>query len=133
MVINIKKKRIVMLSIAMVALFVSMTTVVPQIDSKPVMKTIEVIENQRQKIGNKIDLPLAETLQLNGILEWIMQLLRTIIQLIFRLIEVIQDIIGIVNLIRNLIEALQVLIQLIQQLIELITDIFPSVSASNYY
>jgi len=114
------------LSVAVAFLFLTTAIVMPQINSKPVMDKVNYIENNREKFKENFKLFSGEHIQADGILEWLMQLIRTLIQLIFRLIEVVQDIINIVSLIQSLINALQILFQLIQQLIELIQDIIPS-------
>ena len=120
------RKLIVHMSIAVAFLFLSTAILTPQVNSKPVMDKIDYLDRKREKIKEEFNLFSSEYIQADGILEWLMQLIRTIIQLVFRLIEVVQDIMNIVNLIDNLINALQILFQLIQDLIQLIQDVIPS-------
>lgn len=120
------RKLIMHMSIAVVFLFLSTAILMPQVNSKPVMDKLDYIDRNKEKIEEDFNLFSSEHIQADGILEWLMQLIRTIIQLVFRLIEVVQDIMNIVNLIDNLINALQILFQLIQDLIQLIQDVIPS-------
>ena len=112
-----------LLSIAVAFLFILTVTLVPYAQSKPVMNKINVLEEKKQVWSDQKD-GLIQNMEIDGFLEWLIQLIKTIIQLIFKLIEVVQNLINLVNLIQNLINALQVLFQLIQQLIELIQEIF---------
>ena len=116
----------IMLSLSLAFLFISTATIIPHANSKPVMKKITVLEEQKERINNKADILLSSNIIGDGIFEWLIQLIRTIIQLVFRLIEIVQNIINIISLIENLINAIQILFQLIQQLIQLIQDLFPS-------
>mgnify|MGYP006287074603 FL=1 len=117
----------VTLSIAVAFLFISTVTFLPFAESKPVMNKINVIEEKIQVWSDPDQKNgLIQNVKIDGIIEWLIQLIKTIILLVFKLIEVVQNLINLVNLIQNLINALQVLFQLIQQLIELIQDILPT-------
>lgn len=117
---------IIQCAIAVAFLFISTTTLMPQVNSKPLMDKVDFLEQNREKYGKEFELLSSENTGTNGLLEWLMQLIRTLIQLTFKLIEVVQDFINIVNLIENLINAIQTLFQLIEQLIELIQNVIPS-------
>ncbi len=113
----------VVLSIAVTFLFISTVTFRPFAQSKPVMDKINALEENKQEwFAQKGE--LIQNINIDGIIEWLIQLIKTIILLVFKLIEVVQNLINLVNLIQSLINALQVLFQLIQQLIELVQEIF---------
>ena len=124
------RKLMVNISIAVTFLFLSTALLMPQVNSKPVMDKIDYLERNRKKIEDEFNLFSTGIGKVDGILEWLMQLIRTLIQLVFRLIEVVQGIIDIVNLIDSLLNALQILFQLIQQLIQLIQEVIPRITQS---
>jgi len=93
----------VTLSISVAFLFISTVTFLPPVQSKPVMNKINVLEEKNQLwSGPDQKSGLIQNVKLDGIIEWLIQLIKTIILLVFKLIEVVQNLINLVNLIQNL-------------------------------
>lgn len=127
---QIKNNIIKTISFAVIFFFIISATLIPQVYSKPVMNKITSLEENETVLEKNINLKFFAT----GIIDWLMQLIKTIIQLIYRLINIVQGLISIANLIESLINAVQTLFQLIEQLISLIQEIFnpSSLLITNY-
>ncbi len=106
-------------------LLVSSATAVPQTHSQPAMDLIEEIEQKKifvEKLDQNVESNDFE--QLDGIIDWIIQLLLTILDFIQSLIQFVLDLFQIVSLISTIISAINQLINAIIQLINSIMDLF---------
>lgn len=120
-----KKYILTILTMTIVLLMISSATAVPNTKSK---NPSENPNNFKQLITIEQKLEDLNIFDItpNGIIDWLIELIKNIIQFIQRLINLVKDLIEIIDLIEKLIEAIQTLIGHIQILIERILDLLPS-------
>jgi len=103
-------------------LLISVATTVPATHSKPLMTSIEKIEDLEQDLSS-----ITETktnLAAQGIIDVLIQLVKLIINLVIEIVTIVQNIMTLIAIIQSLISAVQLLFDMISQLIDLITQLF---------
>lgn len=117
-----KKIRIGIGVFGIIFLLISVTTTVPATHSKPLMTSIEKIEDLEQELSSITE--TKTSLAAQGIIDILIQLITLIINLVIEIVTIVQNIMTLVAIIQNLISAVQLLFSMIGQLIDLITQLF---------
>jgi len=117
-----KKLRIGIGVFGIIFLLISVVTTVPATHSKPLMTSIEKIEDLEQELSSIT--ASKTTLAAQGIIDILIQLVSLIINLVIEVVKVVQNIMTLVAIIQSLIAAVQLLFDMIGQLIDLITQLF---------
>ena len=106
-------------------LLLSTVTAVPQTHSKPAMNLIDKIEEKTSNIqGLEEKTKLADLMEKDGIIDWIIQFLRAILNFIYHLIQLVINLFQIVQLLEMIVSAINQLFDLIEQFINRILDVF---------
>ena len=103
-------------------LLISMTTTVPAVHSKPLMTSIETIEDLEQEMVSIKD--TKNDFQAEGVIDLLIQLITVIINLVIEIVKFVQNIITLIAIIQSLISAVQLLFDMIGQLIDIISQLF---------
>jgi len=102
------------------SLLLSMTTIIPQTQSKPIMEKIEVIE-QNEAILEKIkDSP--SSVDMTGFIEWIIEVITSLLDIITQVQLVVGLIMGIINSVKTLATAIPELFTMISDFITLLLN-----------
>ena len=105
-------------------LLVSTGTAVRQTYSKPIMNAVEEIELQKTQFHDILTTTSSNVLSLDGIIDFIKQLITWVIQLLVNLIDLIKSLIVVVGLVEYLVRLIEILFNLIQRVIDAIMDLF---------
>ena len=122
----------VCIPLLMVALLISASTAVPQVQGNQITPKLEDMQKQKESLEGKcteireqLDNYFKEKAPLpTGIIEWLIQLILLLIRIVEAIIQFILDVMELGALIEYLIERILVLIDLIIQFVEWILNLF---------
>ena len=112
-------------------IILSTGTVLPQVSSKPLMKTIKTIEQKRMIINEKTFDIDRKGFNPSCITNIIKKCITLLIKLIYSLIDIIRELMSLVNLIGFLIDLIYMLMDMIQDLIDAILNLVPSATSAS--
>ncbi|MFO8078586.1 MAG: hypothetical protein R6U21_08105 [Thermoplasmatota archaeon] len=102
------------------SLLLSMTTIIPQTQSKPIMEKIELIEHNEAILGKLND--SASSAGITGFIEWIIEVITSLLEIITQIQLVVGLIMGIINSVKTLATAIPELFAMISDFITLLLN-----------